>query len=151
MAAMAEHLARRAAVRFGVALQLPTPQDIVLLTNYSWPGNVRELAAVIDRAAILGAGKSLEIAKALGVMAPGRLTPQTTGRVAAAPLTVAVTPIPLEAAMKQHIEDALAVTCGRIEGPYGAARLLDINPHTLRGKMRKLEIDWSKFRTRRTT
>jgi hydrogenase-4 transcriptional activator len=59
--------------------------------------------------------------------------------------------MPLEAAMKQHIEAALAVTGGRIEGPYGAARLLDINPHTLRGKMRKLEIDWSKFRTRRTT
>ena len=143
IAALAEHLARRAAVRFGFALQLPSPQDIVLLTNYSWPGNVRELAAVIDRAAILGAGKSLEIAKALGVMAPGRLTPQTTGRVPAAPLPVAVTPIPLEAAMKQHIEAALAVTCGRIEGPYGAARLLDINPHTLRGKMRKLEIDWT--------
>ena len=28
MAALAEHLARRAAVRFGVALQLPSPQDI---------------------------------------------------------------------------------------------------------------------------
>ena len=37
-----------AAVRFGCALQLPSPQDTILLTNYSWPGNVRELAAVID-------------------------------------------------------------------------------------------------------
>ncbi len=53
--------------------------------------------------------------------------------------------------MKQHIEAALAVTGGRVEGPYGAARLLDINPHTLRGKMRKLEIAWSKFRTGRAT
>jgi DNA-binding NtrC family response regulator len=59
--------------------------------------------------------------------------------------------MPLEAAMQQHIEAALAVTCGRIEGPYGAARLLDINPHTLRGKMRKLAIDRSKFRTGRAT
>jgi hydrogenase-4 transcriptional activator len=150
IAALAEHFARRTAVRFGVALQLPSPQDLTLLTNYAWPGNVRELATVIDRAAILGAGKSLEIAKALGVMTPGRLTPQTTGRVPAAPLPVAATPMPLEAAMKQHIEAALTVTSGRIEGPYGAARLLDINPHTLRGKMRKLEIDWRKFRTGRT-
>jgi DNA-binding NtrC family response regulator len=68
-----------AAVRFGFALQLPSPQDSILLTNYSWPDNVRELAAVIDRAAILGAGKSLEIAKSLGGMAHGRLTPQTIG------------------------------------------------------------------------
>jgi DNA-binding NtrC family response regulator len=37
-----------AAVRFGFALQLPSPQDTFLLTNYSWPGNARELAAVID-------------------------------------------------------------------------------------------------------
>ena len=151
IAALAEHFAHRAAVRFGVALQLPSSQDLTLLTNYAWPGNVRELAAVIDRAAILGAGKSLEIAKALGVMAHGRLTPQTTGSISAAPLPAAPTPMPLEAAMKQHIEAALAVTCGRVEGPYGAARLLDINPHTLRGRMRKLAIDWSQFRTRRTT
>jgi hydrogenase-4 transcriptional activator len=151
IAALAEHLARRAAVRFGFALQLPSPQDLTLLTNYAWPGNVRELAAVIDRAAILGAGKSLEIAKALGVMTHGRLTPQTTGRGPAAPLPVATTPMSLEAAMKQHIEAALAVTGGRVEGPYGAARLLDINPHTLRGKMRKLEIAWRKFRPGQAT
>ncbi len=151
LAALAEHFARRAAVRFGFALQLPSPQDITLLTNYAWPGNVRELAAVIDRAAILGAGKSLDIAKALGVMAHGRLLPQTTDRVPAAPVPVAATPIPLEAALKQHIEAALAVTGGRVEGPYGAARLLDINPHTLRGKMRKLEIAWRQFRPGRAT
>jgi DNA-binding NtrC family response regulator len=151
LAALAEHLAHRTAVRFGFALQLPSPQDITLLTNYAWPGNVRELASVIDRAAILGAGKSLEIAKALGVMTHGRLIPQTTGRVPAAPLPGAATPIPLEAALKQHIEAALAMTGGRVEGPYGAARLLDINPHTLRGKMRKLEIAWRKFRPGRTT
>jgi len=151
IAALAEHFAHRAAVRFGFTLQLPSPQDLTLLTNYAWPGNIRELAAVIDRAAILGAGKSLEIAKALGVMTHGRLTPQTTGRVPAAPLPAAATPMPLEAAMKQHIEAALAMTCGRVEGPYGAAHLLDINPHTLRGKMRKLEIDWRKFRTGRAT
>jgi transcriptional regulator with GAF, ATPase, and Fis domain len=150
LAALAEHLARRAAVRFGFALQLPSSHDITLLTNYSWPGNVGT-SGIDDRAAILGAGKSLEIAKALGVMTHGRLTPQTTGRVPAAPLPVAATLMPLEAAMKQHIEAALAVTCGRIEGPYGAARLLDINPYTLRGKMRKLAIDWSKFRAGRAT
>jgi transcriptional regulator with GAF, ATPase, and Fis domain len=66
-------------------------------------------------------------------------------------LPVTATPMSLAAAMKQHIEGALAVTCGRIEGPYGAARLLDINPYTLRGKMRKLAIDWSKFRAGRAT
>jgi transcriptional regulator with GAF, ATPase, and Fis domain len=65
IAALADHFARRAAVRFGLTLQLPSPQDVALLTSYSWPGNVRELTTVLDRAAILGAGKRLEVAKAL--------------------------------------------------------------------------------------
>ena len=57
----------RAAIRFGLSPVLPSRQDMELLTSYSWPGNVRELAAVIDRAAILGEGRTLEVAKALGV------------------------------------------------------------------------------------
>jgi hypothetical protein len=48
--------------------------------------------------------------------------------------------------LDKRIEDALRVTRGRIEGPYGAAKLLKINPHTLRARMRKLNIDWSAFR-----
>ena len=48
--------------------------------------------------------------------------------------------------MARHIEAALARTGGRIEGRTGAARLLAINPHTLRARMRKLGIDWNRFR-----
>jgi hydrogenase-4 transcriptional activator len=48
--------------------------------------------------------------------------------------------------MKQHIERALLATRGRIEGRRGAAALLDINPHTLRARMRKLRIDVDAFR-----
>jgi transcriptional regulator with GAF, ATPase, and Fis domain len=48
--------------------------------------------------------------------------------------------------MRQHIEQALATTRGRIEGAAGAARLLAINPHTLRARMRKLGIAWGRFR-----
>ena len=48
--------------------------------------------------------------------------------------------------MRRHIEAALCVAHGRIEGRQGAAALLEINPHTLRAKMRKLGIDWARFR-----
>jgi transcriptional regulator with GAF, ATPase, and Fis domain len=48
--------------------------------------------------------------------------------------------------MKRHIEAALTATQDRIEGPHGAAALLEINPHTLRARMRKLGIDWNRFR-----
>jgi len=45
-----------------------------------------------------------------------------------------------------HIERALSRTAGRIEGPAGAAAVLGVNPHTLRSRMRKLGVDWSRFR-----
>ncbi len=54
--------------------------------------------------------------------------------------------LPLDEAMKRHIESALDATHGRIEGPFGAARVLKVNPHTLRARMRKLKIDWKRFR-----
>jgi DNA-binding protein Fis len=52
----------------------------------------------------------------------------------------------LNSAIIRHIERALAATNGQVEGNRGAAYLLGINPHTLRAKMRKLEIDWDRFR-----
>jgi hydrogenase-4 transcriptional activator len=146
IAALAEHFAHRAAVRFGFTPQLPAPQDLALLTDYAWPGNVRELAAVIDRAAILGEGKRLEVGKALGLTPGVHLPPQTTGHSTAAPSPVASTLMSLDVMVKHHIEAALAMTRGRIEGPHGAAHLLEINPHTLRSRMRKLGIDWGSFR-----
>ena len=54
--------------------------------------------------------------------------------------------VTLDIAMRQHIETALRATQGRVEGAYGAAKLLAINPHTLRARMKKLGIDWSAFR-----
>jgi hypothetical protein len=53
----------------------------------------------------------------------------------------------LNAAMTRHIESVLRRTRGRIEGPGGAAELLAINPHTLRARMRKLGINWGRFRS----
>ena len=101
---------------------------------------------MIDRAAILGDGRTLQGAAALGVApavkpAPIHSSPQArqSGRAAAAMHC-------LDEAIRRHIESALEQTGGRVEGPRGAAVLLDINPHTLRSKMRKLKIDWKKYR-----
>jgi len=144
--ALAEHFSHRAAVRFGLPPQMPSSDDMALLSAYTWPGNVRELAVVIDRAVILGEGKGLEIAKALGVTPDiGVPLPRVNG-TALIPQSTAPTSLPLDVVIKQHIEDVLTATHGRVEGPHGAARLLQINPHTLRGRMRKLGVNWSKFR-----
>ncbi len=142
--ALANHFARRAATRFVLPLVLPTPRDIELLSSYSWPGNIRELASVVDRAAILGNGKLLEVEKAIGLghgHAPPPDAKGQRGRRGETPENMA-----LDSVVKRHIEAVLCLTRGRIEGRQGAAALLEINPHTLRGRMRKLSIDWSRFR-----
>ena len=50
----------------------------------------------------------------------------------------------LDEAMSLHIMHALKLAKGKVEGPKGAAELLGINPHTLRGRMRKLEIPYGR-------
>lgn len=129
--AMAAHFAARAARRLGLTPQVPMTEDVSLLLAYPWPGNVRELAAVIERAAILGDGRGLEVAQALGV---------GLEVAARAPPEVAVVPTmerdgpneTLDAVNRRHIEGALTRSLGRIEGPFGAAGQLGVNPHTLR-------------------
>ena len=144
---MAAHFAMRAAKRLGLPLMAPTAEDVNLLVTYPWPGNVRELAAVIERAAILGGGVRLDVARALGHRPPAvSLTP--TDARSSAPSADIAEPLPsLGIAMARHIEAALARTGGRIEGPSGAAALLEINPHTLRARMRKLGVVWQGFRS----
>jgi transcriptional regulator with GAF, ATPase, and Fis domain len=145
IARLAEHFAQRAATRFGLSPASPTAEDLALLASYPWPGNVRELGAVIDRAAILGNGKRLEVAKALGLDAATSVAPRETAAVAVSrPNTGGVAP--LDEVIRRHIELALEATHGCIEGRHGAAALLEINPHTLRARMRKMGIDWSRFR-----
>lgn len=146
---LARHFAARAARRFGVALRELTAEDLDLLTSYSWPGNARELQSVMDRAVILGDGGRLEIATSLGISRkpqPGRTAdaaPQARDSNGGFKS--------LDEAMKDYIEAALTRCRGRVGGEDGAATLLGINPHTLRGRMRKLGIVWRKFRRHRQT
>lgn len=138
--ALADHLARRAARRLGLPLSLPDNDDLALLRQYAWPGNVREMAAVLERAAILGNGKRLEVRTALGAFDMDRTATPDSPAAANRGLDT------LDRAVAGHIKRALARTHGRIEGPHGAARLLDVNPNTLRSRLRKLGIDAMRFR-----
>ncbi|MCU0842494.1 MAG: sigma 54-interacting transcriptional regulator [Thiobacillaceae bacterium] len=139
--ALATHFALQAAERLGLAPRVPSPADMALLVAYDWPGNVRELASVMERAAILGDGRYLDVARALGAV------PAIPARPAA-PREDASTPSfpTYDEASREHIETALARSAGRVEGPFGAARLLGVNPNTLRGRMRRLGIDARPYR-----
>jgi hydrogenase-4 transcriptional activator len=141
--AFAEYFAERAANRFGLRSVPVSESDIQAMAEYRWPGNVREMAAVMDRAVLIGQGLSLNVAAALG---HGQTD---SGPVVVRPTAVAApsTVEPLDVVVRRHIESALSATRGRVEGPQGAARLLRVNPHTLRARMRKLKIDWGRYRS----
>ena len=139
--AFAEYFAERAANRFGLRPVPVSDDDVRVLSEYRWPGNVREIAAVMDRAVLIGQGRSLSVTAALGLSTrPG--APAATALEAAPPGRIE----PLDDVIRRHIEAALRETHGRVEGKFGAARLLRINPHTLRARMRKLQINWQGFR-----
>jgi transcriptional regulator with GAF, ATPase, and Fis domain len=155
--ALAAHFAQRAAGKLGLAPCLPCDEDIRMLCRYDWPGNIRELSSVIERAAILGNGRRLEVAKALGIEAPVtsslRPMPALTA-VSTAPRATDILPGPMASTTfddqaRAIIEAALRRSLGRVDGPFGAALQLRLNPQTLRSRMKKLGIDARGFRAHR--
>jgi transcriptional regulator with GAF, ATPase, and Fis domain len=144
--AFAEYFAERASHRFGLRPVPVSDDDVRRLAAYRWPGNVREMAAVMDRAVLMGQGRVLDVAGALGQSAPTVVPAAPASGTRAGESGTAGGIEPLDVVIRRHIEAALSATHGRVEGRHGAARLLAINPHTLRARMRKLKIDWRAFR-----
>jgi formate hydrogenlyase transcriptional activator len=113
--------------RLGKVIENVPTSIISTLQNYSWPGNVRELENVIERAMILTTGDSLQL--------PAGVIPTRKGR---SPKNSALRP--LTEVESEHIRAVLDHTSGVIAGPNGAAKILDMNPNTLRSRMEKLGI-----------
>jgi hydrogenase-4 transcriptional activator len=108
------------------------------LTAYDWPGNVRELENTIERALIQhGAGGLLSF-EALLPLAVSRYSGIVQGPGRDESLD------PLKDVTIHHIRNALEKAKGKISGPGGAAQILDINPSTLRKRMKKLGIPYGR-------
>jgi len=118
------------------------------LANYSWPGNIRELQNVVERAVILSPGNRLVLAEELRsptlsptVERPEEVRiPQTAAAVAPPPASASDVNGSLEDVERRHIESVLKQANWMIEGKRGAARILEMNPSTLRSRMQKLGI-----------
>ena len=102
------------------------------LVKYSWPGNIRELQNVIERAVINSPGAVLQLADALA--GPAEMDPTDTQRRS------------LKEIERETILKVLEEADWKIEGKNGAAAILDLNPSTLRGRMRKFGIRRNKNR-----
>ncbi|MBN2341052.1 MAG: sigma-54-dependent Fis family transcriptional regulator [Deltaproteobacteria bacterium] len=104
------------------------------LVKYDWPGNVRELQNAIERALILSRGEPLQFPHLSSVFGVGAIQ----GSVPAEP--VVPTWSTFIEMSRAYFESLLKHTNGRISGPNGAAAIADINPNTLRSKLKKLGL-----------
>jgi len=133
--------------KFGKRIETVPPETMDRLVAYSWPGNIRELQNVIERAAVLCPGPTLELDHdLLPVPDPGG--GQSTVPAPATPGPVESSPggATLEAVERAHILATLERTGWLIEGPRGAAKVLGLHPNTLRSRMEKLGIKRSAHR-----
>jgi len=125
---LVEHFVRRFSQKVGKGISSIPPASLRILQNYSWPGNVRELANVLERAVINTNGAVLRIVDHFEqpqvAQGEGQLQTDKT----------------LEEMEKEYITRILDTTGWRIEGRRGAARILGLNPSTLRTRMAKLGI-----------
>ena len=137
---LASFFLQRFAKRFGKPVKKVSESTMRRLASYAWPGNIRELQNVIERAILLSPGDTLQLAPDFcpapteNVVPPPDGIPSPIAPAAAVPIGA------MEEVERRHIEAVLAQTNWMIEGDRGAARILNLNPSTLRSRMKNLGI-----------
>ncbi|MDH3567227.1 MAG: sigma 54-interacting transcriptional regulator, partial [Desulfobacteraceae bacterium] len=127
---LVEHFIPQIASRIGKHIDQISPRMMEQSMGYDWPGNVRELKNVLERAIITTPDSVLRL--------PSEFN-QTTVKQ---PKNVDVMEnlSTLDDMERRHILTVLKTTNWRISGPDGAAKILDLNPSTLRSRIKKLDI-----------
>jgi transcriptional regulator with GAF, ATPase, and Fis domain len=126
-----EYFVRQFEKKYEKSITRISKQAYDVLSKYSWPGNIRELQNVIERAVISSKGDTLKVGGLLdgtSTASQSELDSRETGAVK------------LNEVERSHIIKILDLCDWRIHGENGAAELLDINPSTLRSRMKKLDI-----------
>jgi PAS domain S-box-containing protein len=131
---LAESIVERLARDFGRAVEPLSETDRAALRSYHWPGNVRELSNVLERAVITSSTGRLHLERAL---------PEVAGDFeskVAAPTADLLTARGLKELERSNMIRALERAEWRVSGENGAARLLGMNPSTLKSKIKALNL-----------
>jgi formate hydrogenlyase transcriptional activator len=136
--------------RLGKKIHGVSRESMENLMNYPWPGNIRELQNVIERAIIVSAEPTLRLDRDLMPVVPaqkGTEAPETDApEDRQADLESPKPLLTLDEVERNHIRAALQHAGGVVDGPKGAARILNLHPNTLRHRMDKLGIKGSRHR-----
>ncbi len=130
---LANNFARRMRVRLGRPLCEISGAAMQRLLAYPWPGNVRELENIMERAALLCDGPTID-REHIQVEVNLRSVAEGEGQVR-----------PLHEVERAHIIEALRAANGRVSGKGGAAELLGLKPTTLESRMKRLGISRMAF------
>jgi len=136
--------------RLGKKIDGVSRESMENLVNYPWPGNIRELQNVIERAMIVSVDPTLRLDRDLlpvdtaakGMKAPETDAPEDRQADLKSPKPI----LTLDEVERNHILAALQHAGGVVDGPKGAARILNLHPNTLRHRMDKLGIKGSRHR-----
>ncbi|MCC7008138.1 MAG: sigma 54-interacting transcriptional regulator [Acidobacteria bacterium] len=131
---LADHFLERFASEHGKDIRRISTPAIDMLTAYHWPGNVRELQNVIERAVLVCDGHVIHAHH----LPPTLQTAEASGTVMSVSLEEA-----LNAYERDILQDALKSARGN---RAKAARLLRTTDRIFNYKVRKLGIDWKRFK-----
>jgi len=122
---LVQHFVAHCSKKFGKDITSLSANAMRSLQEHSWPGNIRELANVIERAVIYSQSSVLQLVDRFEQVREEESPSE---------------PRSLEEMEREYIVRTLESTGWRIEGHNGAAKILGLNPSTLRARMNKLQI-----------
>ena len=137
------HLVKQLSQKLGKTIEAIPQDTMAKLRNYPWPGNVRELRNVIERAVIITQGPKLRMIDDLDSQALDLQNQAARQDVFAGSGQPGET---LEQFEYNLILRTLKSVHWKLEGPGGAAELLNLHPSTLRSKMHKLGIERPRYK-----
>src|SRR3984885_15322008 len=132
--------------RLGKKIDGVSRESMQNLMNYPWPGNIRELQNVIERAAILATEPTLRLDLQLMPILSSKTDGEFMAMSAPDNEQASTRSLTLDEVDRNHILAVLQQTGGVIDGPKGAAKMVNIHPNTLRHRMKKLGITGPRHR-----
>lgn len=123
---LTQHFIEKYGRRMGKRIDSIPKNCIDEMLHYDWPGNVRELEHLVERSVIISSGTSFTLGDRLESSSTTVLHKESEKDLAS-----------IE---RNHIVQVLRMTQWKIEGPGGAASILDLHPSTLRFRIKKLGI-----------
>jgi DNA-binding NtrC family response regulator len=131
--ALVRHFAARIAGKMDAPVPELTDEAIAPLLDHAWPGNIRELRNEVERAMILSrGGPPVFVSPDAADAGPNRPAFEDDAILREGDW---------DDLRRENMLRALKRTRWRVDGPGGAAELLDVRPTTLRSRMKAMGIE----------